>query len=119
MVNKFEKGKTMPKLAPQQQKRHIHHKKEERVNIDKKIEYARSVFLNAKRSHIKNDTGYKSGDKHNSRVNSNGKELIKFTKDNFYQDKSKASTTLTILLMLILLMFLICLIMILMHLMFL
>jgi hypothetical protein len=94
-------------------------KKEERVNIDKKIEYARSVFLNAKRSHIKNGTGYKSGDKHNSRVNSNGKELIKFTKDNFYQDKSKASTTLTILLMLILLMFLICLIMILMHLMFL
>jgi hypothetical protein len=40
MVNKLEKRKTMPKLAPQQQKRHIHHKKEERINIDEKIEYA-------------------------------------------------------------------------------
>jgi hypothetical protein len=40
MVNKLEKRKTMPKLAPQQQKRHIHHKKEERTNIDEKIEYA-------------------------------------------------------------------------------
>jgi hypothetical protein len=65
----------------------IHHKKEERTNIDEKIEYARSVFLNARRPHIKNDIGYKSGDKHNLRVNSNGKEFIKFTNDNFYQDK--------------------------------
>jgi hypothetical protein len=57
-----------------------HHKKEERVNNDEKIEYARSVFLNERRSHIKNGINYKSGDKHNSRVNSNGKEFIKFTK---------------------------------------
>jgi hypothetical protein len=48
-----------------------HHKKEERVNIDEKIEYAIIVFLNARRSHIKNDICYKSGDKHNSTVNSN------------------------------------------------
>jgi hypothetical protein len=48
-----------------------HHKQEERVNIDEKIEYAIIVFLNAMRSHIKNDICYKSGDKHNSRVNSN------------------------------------------------
>jgi hypothetical protein len=54
----------------------------ERGNIDKMIEYARSVFLNAMRPHIKNGIGYKSGDKHNSRVNSNGKEFIKFTKGN-------------------------------------
>jgi protein involved in temperature-dependent protein secretion len=27
MVNKLEKGKTVPKLAPQQQKTAIHHKK--------------------------------------------------------------------------------------------
>jgi hypothetical protein len=59
-----------------------HRKKEERANFDEKIEYARSVFLNAIRSHIKNGVGYKSGDKHNSRVNSNGKEFIKFTKGN-------------------------------------
>jgi hypothetical protein len=53
MVNKLEKGKTMPELAPQQQMRTTHHKKEERANIDEKIEYARSVFLNARRPHIK------------------------------------------------------------------
>ncbi len=67
-----------------------HHKKEERTNIDEKIEYARSVFLNARRPHIKNDIGYKSGDKHNSRVNSNGKEFIKFTKGNSHQEKKQS-----------------------------
>jgi hypothetical protein len=77
MVNKLEKEKTISKLAPQQQKRHIHYKKEEIANIDKKIEYAQSVFLNARRSHIQNGNGYKSDDKHNSRVNSNDKEFIK------------------------------------------
>jgi hypothetical protein len=74
MVNKLEKEKKIvPKLAPHQQKKAIHHKKEERANIDEKIEYTRSVFLNARRSHIKNGIGYKNGGKHNSRVNSNGK----------------------------------------------
>jgi hypothetical protein len=68
----------------------FHHKKEERTNIDEKIEYARSVFLNARRPHIKNGIDYKSGDKHNSRVNSNGKEFIKFTKGNIYQDKKQS-----------------------------
>jgi hypothetical protein len=89
MVNKIEKGKSVSKLAPQQQKMPIHHKKEERANIDEKIVYAQSVFLNARMSHIKNGIGYKSEDKHNSRVNSNGKEFIKFTKDNSYQDKKQ------------------------------
>jgi hypothetical protein len=73
MVNKLEKGRTVPKLAPQHQKKPTHHKKEERANIDEKIEYARSVFLNVRRPHIKNGIGYKSGDKHNSRVNSMAK----------------------------------------------
>jgi hypothetical protein len=89
MTNKLKKEKTMPKLATQQQKRPIHHKKEERTNIDEKIVYAQSVFLNARWPHIKNGIGYKSGDKHNSRVNSNSKEFIKFTKGNFYQDKKQ------------------------------
>jgi hypothetical protein len=66
-------------------------------------------------SHIKNGIGYKSGDKYNSVVNSNGKEFIKFTKGNSYQERSKFSTILSMPLMLMLLMFLICLIMILMH----
>jgi hypothetical protein len=70
--------------------RPTHHKKEEKANMNEKIEYARSVFLNARRPHIKNDIGYKSGNKHNSRVNSNGKEVIKFTKGNSYQDKKQS-----------------------------
>jgi hypothetical protein len=89
MVNKFMKGKIMPKLAPKQQKKLIHHKKEERANIDEKIEYVRSVFLNARMSNIKNGISYKSGDKCNSIVNSNGKEFIKFTNGNSYQDKKQ------------------------------
>jgi hypothetical protein len=90
MVNNLEKRKIVPKLPHQQQKRHIHHKKEEGANIDEKIEYAQSVVLNARRPHIKNGIGYKSGDKHNSRVNSNDKEFIKFTKGNSYQDKKQS-----------------------------
>jgi hypothetical protein len=80
----------VPKLASQQQKKPIHHKKEERANIDEKNEYAQSVFLNARRSHIKNVIGYKSGDNHNSRINSNDKEFIKFTKGNTLQDKKQS-----------------------------
>jgi hypothetical protein len=53
MVNKLEKGRTTHKLAPQHQMKLTHHKKEERANFDEKIEYARSVFLNARRPHIK------------------------------------------------------------------
>jgi hypothetical protein len=53
MVNKLENGRTMPRLAPQQQMKTTHHKKEERANIDEKIEYARSVFLNPRGPHIK------------------------------------------------------------------
>jgi hypothetical protein len=67
-----------------------HHKKEENTNINEKIEYARSVFLNARRPHIKNGISYKSGDKHNSRVNSNDKEFIKFTKANSHQEKKQS-----------------------------
>jgi hypothetical protein len=55
-----------------------------------KIEYVRSVFLIARRPHIKNGIRYKNGGKNNSRVNSNGKEFIKFTKGNTYQDKKKS-----------------------------
>jgi hypothetical protein len=40
MMNKLEKGKIVPKLAPQQQKKAIHYKKEETTNIEEKIEYA-------------------------------------------------------------------------------
>jgi hypothetical protein len=80
MMNTLEKGRTAPKLTPQHQKKPTHYKKEEVANTDEKIESVRRIFLNARRLHIKNDIGYKSGDKHNLRVNSNDKEFIKFTK---------------------------------------
>jgi hypothetical protein len=90
MVNKLEKGRIAPKLALQHQMKPTHHKEEEMANIDEKIEYARSVFLNARRLHIKNGIGYKSGDKHNLRVNSNGKVFIKFTKGNPHKEKKQS-----------------------------
>jgi hypothetical protein len=37
MVNKLEKERIVPKLAPQQGKKPTHHKKEEKANIDEKI----------------------------------------------------------------------------------
>jgi hypothetical protein len=60
---------------------------------DEKIEYARSVFLNVRRSHIKSGIGYTSGDKHNSRVNTKGQEFIKFTKANVPREKKQSIKT--------------------------
>jgi hypothetical protein len=83
MVKKLGKGRTTPKIASQQPKKQIQHEK------DEKIEYARSVILNARRSHIKSGIDFKNGDKHNSRVNTRGQEFIKFTKANVQQEKKK------------------------------
>jgi hypothetical protein len=49
--------------------------------------------LNTRRPHIKNDIGYKMGDKHNIRVNNNGQEFIKFTKGNSHQVKQDNKVT--------------------------
>jgi hypothetical protein len=76
VVKKLKKGKTTPKIASQPPNKQVQNKK------DEKIEYARSVFLNARRPHITSGIGYKNGDKHNSRVNTKGQEFIKFTKAN-------------------------------------
>jgi hypothetical protein len=62
VVKKFEKEKTTPKIASQPSKKKVQNKKNE------KVEYVRSVFLNA-RSYIKSGISYKNSDKHNSRVN--------------------------------------------------
>jgi hypothetical protein len=66
MMKKLEKGKTAPKIASQPPKKQVQKEK------DEKVEYARSVFLNARRSHIYSRIGYKNGDKHNARVNTKG-----------------------------------------------
>jgi hypothetical protein len=55
--------------------------------VDEKVEYARSVYLNARRPHIKSGIGYKTGDKHNSKVNTKGQEFIKFTTANIQNEK--------------------------------
>jgi hypothetical protein len=87
VVKKLEKGKTAPKIASQPPKKQVQNEK------DEKVEYARSVFLNARRSHIKSGIGYKNGDKHNSRVNSKGQQFIKFTKANVQQEKKQSIKT--------------------------
>jgi hypothetical protein len=93
MVKKLEKVTIAPKLASQQQSKPVHHKKEEKNSMDEKIEYARSAYLNARRPHTKNGIEYTTRDKHNSRVATNGKEFIKFTKANMIQDKKQAIKT--------------------------
>jgi hypothetical protein len=52
MVKKLEKGRTAPKVASQQQRKHL---------MDEKVEYARSAYFNARRPHIKSEIGYKTG----------------------------------------------------------
>jgi hypothetical protein len=87
MVKKLQKEKTAPKIVFQAPKKQVQKER------DKKVEYARTVFLNARRPHIKSGIGYKNGDKHNYRVNTKGKEFIKFTKANVQQEKKQSIKT--------------------------
>jgi hypothetical protein len=87
VVKNLEKGETTSKIASQPLKKQIQNEK------DKKVEYVRSVFLNARRTHIKNGIGYKNGNKHNSRVNTKGQEFIKSTKANVQQEKKQSIKT--------------------------
>jgi hypothetical protein len=87
VVKNLEKEKTTPKIASQPSKKQVQNEK------DEKVEYARSVFLNARRPHIKSRIGYKNGDKHNSRVNTKGQEFIKFNKTNVQQEKKQSIKT--------------------------
>jgi hypothetical protein len=66
IVKKLEKGKITSKITSQPSKKQVQNEK------DKKVEYARSVFLNGRRPHIKNKIGCKNHNKHNSRVNTKG-----------------------------------------------
>jgi hypothetical protein len=116
MLNKLEKSLNFTKQASQQSRKAQSLKKLQNTIEEEKLEYARSAYMNARRPHIKNGLGYKMEDKHNSRVNNNGQEFIKFTKGNSHQVKQKTKQ-LTMFLILML-MLLTCLIMLLMHLMF-
>jgi hypothetical protein len=87
VVKKLENEKTTPKIASQPSTKQVQNEK------DEKVEYVRSVFLNARRPHIKSGIGYKNGDKHNSRVNTKGQEFIKFTKVNVQQERKQSIKT--------------------------
>jgi hypothetical protein len=90
VVKKLEKEKTAPKIASQPSKKQVQNEK------DEKVEYARSVFLNVRRPHMKSGIGYKIGDKYNSRVNTKGQEFIKFTKAKVQQEKKQSIKTTNI-----------------------
>jgi hypothetical protein len=87
VVKKLEKGKAAPKIDSQPSKKQVQNEN------DEKVEYARSVFLNARRPHIKSGIGHKNGDKHNSWVNTKDQEFIKFTKANVQQEKKQSIKT--------------------------
>jgi hypothetical protein len=93
MVNKLEKGLNFTMQASQQSRKAQPLKKQQKTIEEEKLEYARSAYINARRPHIKNGLGYKMGDKHNSRVNNNGQEFIKFTKGNSHQVKQDNKAT--------------------------
>jgi hypothetical protein len=82
MVNKFESGSNFTKRASQQSNKAQSLKRQHKGIKDEKIKYVRSAYLNVRMAHIKNDIGYKMGDKHNSKVNTKGQKFIKFTKTN-------------------------------------
>jgi hypothetical protein len=84
IVKKLEKEKTVRKIASQPPKKQVQNEK------DEKIEYAMSVFFNARRPHIKSEISYKNDDKHNSKVNINGQEFIKFTMTNVQHEKKQS-----------------------------
>jgi hypothetical protein len=79
-VKKLEKERTSPKVASQQPRKQGQYEK---------VEYARSVFLNARRPKIKRGIGYKTGDKQNSSVNIRGQEFINFIKANVQHEKKE------------------------------
>jgi hypothetical protein len=93
MVNKLEKGSHITKRASQQSNKAQPLKKQHKAIEDDKIEYARSAYLNARRHPIKNGIGYQIGDKHNSKVNNNGQEFMKFIKGNYHQVKQDIKET--------------------------
>jgi hypothetical protein len=80
VVNKLKTGSNITKQASQQSNKAQPLKKQQKTVEEKRLEYAMSAYLNARKSHIKNIIAYKMGDKHNSRVNNNGQEFIKFTR---------------------------------------
>jgi hypothetical protein len=81
-VNKLEKGTNVTKQPSQPSNKAQPLNEQQKTIKEEKLEYARSAYMNARRPHIKSGIGYKTSNKHNSRVNTKGQEFIKFTKAN-------------------------------------
>jgi hypothetical protein len=69
MVNKLNKGSNITKQASQPSNKAQPLKKQQKIIEEKKLEYARSAYMNVKRPHIKSGIGYKTGNQLNIRVN--------------------------------------------------
>jgi hypothetical protein len=119
MVNKLENGSNITKKASQPSNKAQPLKKKQKTVEEHKLEYARSAYMNVRRPHIKSGIGYKTGNQHNTRVNTKVKNSSSSPRPISNRRRSKASRPLTMFLTLILmlLIFLICRIMILMLLM--
>jgi hypothetical protein len=92
MVNKLETGSNVTNQASQPSNKAQPFKKQQKTMEEEKLEYARSTYMNARRPHIKSGIGYKTSNKHNSRVNTKDQEFIKFTKVNVQQKQSIKTT---------------------------
>jgi hypothetical protein len=92
-VNKLEKGTNVTKRPSQPSNKDQPLNKQQNAIEDEKLEYARSACMNAGIPHIKSGIGYKTRNKHNSRVNTKGQEFIKFTKANVQQEKKQSTKT--------------------------
>jgi hypothetical protein len=66
MVNKVEKGASQPSNNAQPLK------KQQKTIEEERHEYARSAYMNVRKPHIKSGIGYKTRNKHNTRVNTEG-----------------------------------------------
>jgi hypothetical protein len=74
-MNKLEKGSNVTMQASQQSNKSQPLKKQQKTIEEEKIEYARSAYLSEKRLHIKNDIGYKMGDKHKLKSERQGSRI--------------------------------------------
>ena len=69
---------------------------EKKMTIDEeKVKYVRRAYMNTRRAHDKRGFGYVEGSKHNSRVNLNGNDFVKFTKEGSYQKKQEEKSKTT------------------------
>jgi hypothetical protein len=93
MVNKLEKGSNITKQASQPSNKAQPLKKQQKTIEEEKLEYARSVYMNVRIPHIKSGIGYKTGNQHNTRVNTKGQKFIKLTKANVQQEKKQSIKT--------------------------